>query len=186
SCTSPLLGGRSTTSTSIGSASVPAWVWVSIWVRAWLASGPRQIMASSALVRSPTDMALSFFFQAEDAIRDFHVTGVQTCALPIYGRAPCRARHACPSAPPRARSARHGSCQHGTSKLRQARRIVGGPLQRQMNAAASQFQRNGGARRRGAFLRDNYLVRCLRHDLTAGRATWRADRKPVGRTHVAL
>src|SRR5690606_41072319 len=25
----------------------------------------------------------SFFFQAEDGIRDFHVTGVQTCALPI-------------------------------------------------------------------------------------------------------
>src|SRR5690606_40682515 len=24
--------------------------------------------------------------QAEDGIRDFHVTGVQTCALPIYGR----------------------------------------------------------------------------------------------------
>src|SRR5690606_40969795 len=27
---------------------------------------------------------LLFFFQAEDGIRDFHVTGVQTCALPIY------------------------------------------------------------------------------------------------------
>src|SRR5690606_40588605 len=27
-----------------------------------------------------------FFFQAEDGIRDFHVTGVQTCALPISGR----------------------------------------------------------------------------------------------------
>src|SRR5690606_40341671 len=26
---------------------------------------------------------LFFFFQAEDGIRDFHVTGVQTCALPI-------------------------------------------------------------------------------------------------------
>src|SRR5690606_39434566 len=25
-----------------------------------------------------------FVFQAEDCIRDFHVTGVQTCALPIY------------------------------------------------------------------------------------------------------
>src|SRR5690606_40441565 len=28
----------------------------------------------------------SFFFQAEDGIRDFHVTGVQTCALPILHR----------------------------------------------------------------------------------------------------
>src|SRR5690606_8259765 len=27
-----------------------------------------------------------FFFQAEDGIRDFHVTGVQTCALPILSR----------------------------------------------------------------------------------------------------
>src|SRR5690606_39879613 len=27
---------------------------------------------------------ITFFFQAEDGIRDFHVTGVQTCALPIY------------------------------------------------------------------------------------------------------
>src|SRR3712207_8174067 len=26
-----------------------------------------------------------FFFQAEDGIRDIGVTGVQTCALPIYG-----------------------------------------------------------------------------------------------------
>src|SRR5690606_39384175 len=27
-----------------------------------------------------------FFFQAEDGIRYFHVTGVQTCALPIFGK----------------------------------------------------------------------------------------------------
>ena len=26
-----------------------------------------------------------FFFQAEDGIRDYKVTGVQTCALPIWG-----------------------------------------------------------------------------------------------------
>src|SRR5690625_3334628 len=30
-------------------------------------------------------MLLCFFFQAEDGIRDGHVTGVQTCALPILG-----------------------------------------------------------------------------------------------------
>src|ERR1039457_6852379 len=28
---------------------------------------------------------MSVFFQAEDGIRDYKVTGVQTCALPIYG-----------------------------------------------------------------------------------------------------
>src|SRR5256885_7726391 len=29
-------------------------------------------------------LLLFFFFQAEDGIRDYKVTGVQTCALPIY------------------------------------------------------------------------------------------------------
>src|SRR5712692_2397502 len=33
-----------------------------------------------------------FFFQAEDGIRDGTVTGVQTCALPIYGAAGGRGR----------------------------------------------------------------------------------------------
>src|SRR5256885_13990308 len=30
---------------------------------------------------------LVFFFQAEDGIRDYKVTGVQTCALPIWAAA---------------------------------------------------------------------------------------------------
>src|SRR5690606_40674397 len=34
----------------------------------------------------PRDLRV-FFFQAEDGIRDFHVTGVQTCALPIFSPA---------------------------------------------------------------------------------------------------
>ena len=29
-------------------------------------------------------LCVFFFFQAEDGIRDYKVTGVQTCALPIY------------------------------------------------------------------------------------------------------
>src|SRR5690606_39440652 len=33
--------------------------------------------------RARSFFAVFFFFQAEDGIRDFHVTGVQTCALPI-------------------------------------------------------------------------------------------------------
>src|SRR5256885_15582518 len=33
-----------------------------------------------------------FFFQAEDGIRDYKVTGVQTCALPISKRASARPR----------------------------------------------------------------------------------------------
>src|SRR5690606_27808550 len=40
-----------------------------------------------------------FFFQAEDGIRGFHVTGVQTCALPIsdFGCAPIRMSAISPS-----------------------------------------------------------------------------------------
>src|SRR2546426_5203981 len=30
-----------------------------------------------------------FFFQAEDGIRDYKVTGVQTCALPIWDHGAC-------------------------------------------------------------------------------------------------
>src|SRR5207253_6052816 len=45
-----------------------------------------------------------FFFQAEDGIRDGHVTGVQTCALPIslagqHGSNADRATPDCPPAP---------------------------------------------------------------------------------------
>src|SRR5258706_8683583 len=32
------------------------------------------------------ELVLFFFFQAEDGIRDWSVTGVQTCALPIWIR----------------------------------------------------------------------------------------------------
>src|SRR3712207_8129699 len=32
-------------------------------------------------------LSFLFFFQAEDGIRDIGVTGVQTCALPIWGGA---------------------------------------------------------------------------------------------------
>src|SRR5690606_40996024 len=40
-------------------------------------------------------------FQAEDGIRDFHVTGVQTCALPISTDGTC---------PPRSRAASRAGC----------------------------------------------------------------------------
>src|SRR5690606_40474559 len=36
-----------------------------------------------SVLRTHTYSSPFFFFQAEDGIRDFHVTGVQTCALPI-------------------------------------------------------------------------------------------------------
>src|SRR5690606_40134095 len=39
-----------------------------------------------------TEQRKIFFFQAEDGIRDFHVTGVQTCALPILPVGLCACR----------------------------------------------------------------------------------------------
>src|SRR5690606_40734279 len=42
-----------------------------------------------------------FFFQAEDGIRDFHVTGVQTCALPILVPRGTSRMTSLPSAPVR-------------------------------------------------------------------------------------
>src|SRR5688572_32791963 len=48
-----------------------------------------------------------FFFQAEDGIRDLTVTGVQTCALPIWLRRQCTALSRSPPAAGR-RGARQG------------------------------------------------------------------------------
>src|SRR5947208_9106281 len=40
------------------------------------------------LTGSVATVIVPFFFQAEDGIRDDLVTGVQTCALPIFGFTP--------------------------------------------------------------------------------------------------
>src|SRR5256886_6544983 len=45
------------------------------------------VMISSGICEHSSFTRLFFFFQAEDGIRDLTVTGVQTCALPIYNRA---------------------------------------------------------------------------------------------------
>src|SRR5206468_8656973 len=67
-----------------------------------------------------------FFFQAEDGIRDLIVTGVQTCALPIYdlaaadrpsGRAGRRRRSRVP----------RGAAPCRTSGTRSARRFAPAP-----------------------------------------------------------
>src|SRR5690606_40338822 len=50
-------------------------------------------------------------FQAEDGMRDFHVTGVQTCALPIWALVLCRRG----GAPPRSGGYRPG-CSSGHAR----------------------------------------------------------------------
>src|SRR5256885_8589069 len=52
-------------------------------------------------------VASCFFFQAEDGIRDYKVTGVQTCALPIFLRFLRRRRY--PTRPARTRGPSAGA-----------------------------------------------------------------------------
>src|SRR5215471_19949980 len=57
-------------------------------------------------------MSSLFFFQAEDGIRDLYVTGVQTCALPIYGADGADAND---GATPQSAKIEHLCCAHCTS-----------------------------------------------------------------------
>src|SRR5689334_23511681 len=50
-----------------------------------------QAQDATRTVTNCNDDGTGFFFQAEDGIRDGTVTGVQTCALPIYLRRERRA-----------------------------------------------------------------------------------------------
>ena len=46
-----------------------------------------KVVSNSVAEKVGSCESIFFFFQAEDGIRDISVTGVQTCALPIYRRA---------------------------------------------------------------------------------------------------
>src|SRR5207237_399850 len=50
----------------------------------------------SVLIMGDDKYLLDFFFQAEDGIRDSSVTGVQTCALPIFREIETAVRIGCP------------------------------------------------------------------------------------------
>src|SRR5256885_6001633 len=64
-------------------------------------------------------MYLFFFFQAEDGIRDYKVTGVQTCALPIYFRyRPCSHSLRHPARGSNSRFSDQSPCVRGSSKSR--------------------------------------------------------------------
>src|SRR5256885_8814689 len=54
------------------------------WARRWWRAEQARIAASRRVGFRVRVWVLCFFFQAEDGIRDYKVTGVQTCALPIY------------------------------------------------------------------------------------------------------
>src|SRR5258708_17008082 len=71
-------------------------------------SGKTANLMVLALISLGNNRQDCFFFQAEDGIRDDLVTGVQTCALPIWSRPGCRRRCASSTrrAPPRSRRRR--------------------------------------------------------------------------------
>src|SRR5256885_5486141 len=60
-----------------------------------------------------------FFFQAEDGIRDYKVTGVQTCALPICRSRDLR-RQRGSAAPERGRGSRSRSAREDLARVSRA------------------------------------------------------------------
>src|SRR5207249_5077762 len=70
-----------------------------------------------------------FFFQAEDGIRDRNVTGVQTCALPIYRARSARTPRTTTTARGRSTTTLGGhgrseSYRNGPNRLAPARRVT--------------------------------------------------------------
>src|SRR5258706_7321456 len=80
-----------------------------------------------------TDADIFFFFQAEDGIRDWSVTGVQTCALPISRR----------RVSARSTSVAASSCRHSSSAA-------------DRNGAAAQALRRSEERRVGKECRSRW------------------------------
>ena len=87
-----------------------------------------------------------FFFQAEDGIRDDLVTGVQTCALPIWDAA----------------ATRFGQKKSGALPQREMGSMKSGALpQREMGSIKSRgaaASRNGQYKKRGCCRSENWSV----------------------------
>src|SRR5256885_6183282 len=108
---------------------------------------------------SPSCGLCVFFFQAEDGIRDYKVTGVQTCALPIFRRlVPAddgiRGRRA---AHPEAGEARDGRRQGGAA--RPAAEVVGA---RVASAHSGLARDRKSTRLNSSHLVISYAVFCLK------------------------
>src|SRR2546426_3009289 len=97
-----------------------------------------------------------FFFQAEDGIRDYKVTGVQTCALPICGDGRARLRTAGDGggAGPRRRPRAAQSFRPGAAPAANRRTVIAPPLPHSPLVAPADRQlrgpRRAGAPRRAA------------------------------------
>src|SRR5260370_29590034 len=92
-----------------------------------------------------------FFFQAEDGIRDSSVTGVQTCALPIYRIGLLEDGHAVPFA----RELLRGGEAGGSGA--DHRHPSSGPRWRGLRTGPTVFNRSIGDRALAALCRDPVL-----------------------------
>src|SRR5690606_40096379 len=113
-----------------------------------------------------------FFFQAEDGIRDFHVTGVQTCALPIL-EPPMRIRsgeaaNACSKARiPAWMAGSSGEQIQGAPPCPRRTSTVTLGWARSAKALATKSERDGGRDRKSTRLNSShvkisYAVFCLK------------------------
>src|SRR5690606_41136151 len=113
-----------------------------------------------------------FFFQAENGIRDLHVTGVQTCALPISGPAhPPPAGSGWPtSTPGRPRASARDACTRPPAEVTDGpggrRRAGGRPAAPSGEAAQRLRQRRGRDRKstrlNSSHVKSSYAVFCLK------------------------
>src|SRR5256885_3602413 len=88
-----------------------------------------------------------FFFQAEDGIRDYKVTGVQTCALPISVQKPAR-----PDVDPALHEEREVAHR---LRVEAHREPVGGPVEHVRGGAGAEPVDVGARRDRGVAARDH-------------------------------
>src|SRR2546430_3445637 len=117
-------------------------------------------------------MCSFFFFQAEDGIRDLTVTGVQTCALPIY-----RGDTAVPDGAAGAGQRRSGAT--ATGSRRAVPEAGPGALRGRSRVPHRRATGAGGARRgRGVA-----LARAYRRPGREAAAV-PTDRREIGRAHV--
>src|SRR5207245_4094599 len=99
---------------------------------------------SKVNLSTPNFVFSSFFFQAGDGIRDVTVTGVQTCALPIY---------ACKPGPPRFRDSSREADSIGMIAAGWYRRAAH-PAKIQVRSEERRGGRECSARCSGSFVRE--------------------------------
>src|SRR5690606_21405360 len=117
-----------------------------------------------------------FFLQAEDGIRDFHVTGVQTCALPIL-----RFSHACGAW----RHPEHGAMPgHGRSSRYCCRHVFG--VEARCRQPRDQRPAGPTARKPGLSWRGPHTTRIIVMSFSASsfNPLWLSVAKPLRRRIV--